>query len=155
MNKALKRQLQKLGLTLSQAEVLWLVGAKREVSVSGIARFLGRETNSVSQLVDRMEGQDLVRREKAGSKGRFAIKLTNKGKELSKQAEMVGNICDMMCVLTQEECSKLASQLQLLRGNAVRKLAREIAESIEAEYSDLASPPVKQVPAGRFGVEER
>lgn len=136
MGKSLEKQVQKAGLTLSQALILWIVRTKREVTISGLARFFRRETHSVSQLIDRMEKQGLVQRVKDNKAGRI-IKLTTKGNDTFRQANLVESICEHMSVLTSDECDRLNELMRLLQRSAAGNLAKGIALSIVSEYEDI------------------
>ena len=136
MNKSLEKQVQKVGLTLSQALILWLVRSKKDATIAGLARFFRHETHSVSQLIDRMEKQGLVQREKGNKAGRI-IKLTNKGEQTFKQTNLIENICMLMSVLTDDDCAQLNSLMRMLQRSAATSLAKEIAQSIASEYEDV------------------
>lgn len=119
------------GLTLQQYRLLMVVKcAKSPVTPTDIARWLDRNTNSISLLIDRMERLDLVTRVR-DLKDRRAQRLimTPKGEKLYKQATEQGLelMEKMKDCCTEEEFQTLTSLLSKLRTNALKELMPEEA----------------------------
>lgn len=93
--------LSKHGLTYPQYLVLLVLWEKDAQSVNGIAKRLYLETNTVTPLVQRMEKEGILTRNKGAKDARqIIVKLTKKGhalqKELTDVPSTVGNavICE-------------------------------------------------------------
>jgi DNA-binding MarR family transcriptional regulator len=119
----------KAGLTLQQYRVLMVIDfAKYPVTPTDVARWLDRNTNSISLIIDRMEKIDLVERVR-DLKDRRALRLaiTPKGKELFKRATAHGLelMKTMMSCCSEEEIQSLTHLLGKLRGRVLEELIPE------------------------------
>ena len=79
--------LTKLGITYPQYLVLMVLWEKDSQPVNCIAHRLQLETNTVTPLLQRMEKQGIIVREKADKdKRQHIVSLTEKGRELEERA---------------------------------------------------------------------
>ena len=119
------------GLTLQQYRLLMVVECARgPVTPTDVARWLDRNTNSISLLIDRMERFDLITRVR-DLKDRRAQRLviTTKGEKLYKQATKGGLelMEKMQHCCTEEEFQTLTRLLNKLRESALKELIPEDA----------------------------
>ncbi|WP_421754314.1 MarR family winged helix-turn-helix transcriptional regulator [Croceimicrobium sp.] len=86
--------LQELDLTYPQYLVMLVLWEKDERSVNEISKELHLETNTLTPLLKRLEGKEIICRERSQSDERSVkISLSEKGKDLYKQAlEIPGKI---------------------------------------------------------------
>jgi MarR family transcriptional regulator, 2-MHQ and catechol-resistance regulon repressor len=120
-----------VGLTLQQYRVLMVLdAAEHPVTITNVARWLDRNTNSISLIIDRMEKVDLVKRVR-DLKDRRTLRLvmTPKGKSLFERATIYGlELMDKMkSICTEEEMETLNSLLGRLRERALEELIPEEA----------------------------
>ena len=121
----------KVGLTLQQYRVLMVLdAAKHPVTITDVARWLDRNTNSISLIIDRMEKVDLVKRVR-DLKDRRSLRLvmTAKGNGLFERATANGlELLDAMkSCCTEEEMQILTDLLGRLRKKALEGLIPEEA----------------------------
>lgn len=91
--------LSKLGITYTQYIVMMVLWEQDHQPVNDIAKRLLLETNTVTPLIQRMEAEGLVRREKDKADARKTIvSLTPKGQELEEQAAEVPSCMTQMFV---------------------------------------------------------
>lgn len=91
--------LSKLGITYTQYIVMIVLWEQDHQPVNDIAKRLLLETNTVTPLIQRMEAEGLVRREKDKADARKTIvSLTPKGQELEEQAAEVPSCMTQMFV---------------------------------------------------------
>ena len=91
--------LSKLGITYTQYIVMMVLWEQDHQPVNDIAKRLLLETNTVTPLIQRMETEGLVRREKDKADARKTIvSLTPKGQELEEQAAEVPSCMTQMFV---------------------------------------------------------
>jgi len=112
------------GLTLQQYRVLMVIdAAQKPVKLTDVARWLNRNNNSISLIVDRMEKVNLVERVR-DLKDRRALRLvmTAKGEEFFKRATVRGRelIEAMMSCCTEGEMQVLTYLLGRLSEEAAR-----------------------------------
>ena len=116
----------KAGLTLQQYRVLMVINfAKYPLTQTDVARYLDRNTNSISLIIDRMEKINLVKRVR-DSKDRRALRLviTAKGKDLFKQATThgLGLTETMRSCCSEEEIQIIINLLEKVRERAIEEL---------------------------------
>jgi len=106
------------GLTFPQYLVLLVLWEKDSQPVNDIARRLYLETNTVTPLLQRMEKQGIITREKGEKDARqMIVKLTKKGKmlqeTLSEVPDTVGNavICESVTHETAPELFKMIDDI--------------------------------------------
>ena len=89
--------LSKLGITYTQYIVMMVLWEQDHQPVNDIAKRLLLETNTVTPLIQRMEAEGLVRREKDKADARKTIvSLTPKGQKLEEQAAEVPSCMTQM-----------------------------------------------------------
>lgn len=82
--------LEKINLTYTQYLVMMILWEKSPVCVSEISKRLILESNTVTPLLQRMEKDGLIEREKSKDDSRRTIIfLTKKGKEMEEQAKEI------------------------------------------------------------------
>ena len=82
--------LQKINLTYPQYLVMMILWEKDNIPVSDISHRLSLESNTTTPLLQRMEKDGIIKREKSGKDTRQTIvSLTKKGKELEEKAKDV------------------------------------------------------------------
>ena len=134
MYKAAESRLNKVGLTPEKLAVLWICRDYPGIlTTAEIARFLSRQSQSVTGLLNRMEEEKLVTRTPK-RKGRpfTEVKLTTKGEEVCHNGIVV--IKDLISVIAPALSEGDQQQLQKLLG-ALRQSA------IGDLKTDLTRPP--------------
>ncbi|AUC79703.1 MarR family transcriptional regulator [Nonlabens sp. MB-3u-79] len=87
LTKSYKPYLDKMGITYPQYLVLLVLWENDEVTVNQITDKLLLNTNTVSPLLKRMQQSHLIERHRCtNDERRVIIQLTDKGKELKKEA---------------------------------------------------------------------
>lgn len=87
-------------------------------TVSSVAQWLDRNTNSISLIVDRMKKDGLVARTRnLGDRRTVRLSLTQKGKEKLDQAIVPGwdLVQEMMSPLSEKELNTFAGLLEIIR----------------------------------------
>jgi len=126
VERAREHEMKECGISMMQAALLWVVRTIEPPATPAIiSRWLSREPNTVSAMLNRMERKGLVKRVKhPQGRGMTEVLLTEKGDELRRKsiAEMrvIGNI---MASLADEEVDILITALQKLRARAFVELA--------------------------------
>ncbi|HLZ63529.1 MAG TPA: MarR family winged helix-turn-helix transcriptional regulator [Ktedonosporobacter sp.] len=112
IDRVLNGQLRSSGLNMAQFDVLAHVGAARGITQQGLADRLLVTKGNISQLLDRMEKLDLLRRCQDGRNNTLA--LTEKGQALYDRTVPVHEqlIEEQLSILSTQEVRDL---LQLLR----------------------------------------
>ena len=125
--KARKKELAQYSIPPRQAAVLPVVEAiGHEATPAELSRWLARESHSVSELLNRMEKQGLLRKIKdLDRKNQVRVELTQKGREAYHQVMKRESIHNIMSVLSEEQRQKLMSYLQLLGNAAMKELVTE------------------------------
>lgn len=108
--------LTKLGITYPQYLVMMVLWEKDNQPVNDIAHRLLLETNTVTPLLQRMEKQELVIRQRdKEDKRKQIVSLTEKGKALEQQAfdTVPGGMMKSLaqCPLQKEDYQQLAGEL--------------------------------------------
>lgn len=108
--------LNELGVTYPQYLVLMVLWEQDSQPVNDIARKLMLETNTVTPLLQRMEKQGIVVRQRdKDDKRKQIVTLTEKGREMEEQAFGVipsGMVKKLQaCPLSMEDYAQLAAQL--------------------------------------------
>jgi DNA-binding MarR family transcriptional regulator len=127
VGKARHKELSEFGVSGDATSVMFsIVHLGKEATPSAIARLLIVEPHSVSQLLTRMEEDDLVRRvHDLEFKNLVRIELTEEGKEIYRQSLRRRSIKKMMSVLTAEERVQLWSSLAKLREAALKQIGKK------------------------------
>lgn len=116
----------KVGLTPQKYMVLMAIRLIEEpVTVSDVAQWLDRNTNSISLIVDRMKKDSLVARTRnLGDRRTVRLSLTQKGKEKLDEANIPGwdLVQEMMSPLSEKELNTFAGLLEVVRKKAFEYL---------------------------------
>ncbi len=121
--KARENELRPIGILPMQAAVLFIVKAiKGPATPAEIARWLFREHHTVSGLLNRMEGQGLVRKIKGyNRKNMIKVELTKKGEKAYIRSRELKSVYKIMSCLSAGEKDNLKNNLAALRNNALRE----------------------------------
>ena len=118
LTQAYNPLLSKQGLTYPQYLVLLVLWEKDEQPVNDIAKRLLLETNTVTPLLQRMEKEGILTREKGKKDARqMIVTLTRKGKDLQKKLscvpQTVGNavMCDSVTTETFPELFRMLDDM--------------------------------------------
>ena len=116
-------ELRKFGISMMQAEVLFVVKAIRgPATPAEISRWLFREPHTVSGLLNRMEKQGLVKKVKdLEKKNLIRVEITDKGEEGYRRSRELQSIHRILSSLSQEERDNLRASLRTLRDKALEE----------------------------------
>ena len=116
----------KIGLTPQKYMVLMAIRLIEDhATVSDVAQWLDRNTNSVSLIVDRMKKDGLVMRSRSlGDRRTVRLSLTQKGKEKLDESSVPGwdLVQGMMSPLSEKELKTFADLLEPIRKKAFEYL---------------------------------
>jgi DNA-binding MarR family transcriptional regulator len=117
-------ELRTLDLTMIQAAVLyWVKTSKEPPTPADLSRLLFRRPHTVSDLLNRMEKQGLVRRKKDSRRKNVSrVVLTEKGEEAFRRQKDVGAVARILSELTAEETETALAALEKLRKKAIEEL---------------------------------
>ena len=121
--RARQRDYARFNISNERRAVLWSIqnnGGK--ATPVEIARQLFRELHSVSEMLVRMEKEELITREKAPGKSRVVAKLTPKGLETFNQSLHNETDSRIFSVLTKKQRERLLSYLWKIRGQVLKEL---------------------------------
>ena len=124
MERARELELERLGLSATAAGVLyWLKTAKEPVTPAKLARWLYRETHTMSGLINRMEKQGLVKKSKdLEIKNLVRVTLTEKG-EQALQKQLGARVAPrIMSCLSKKELDNLKAYLNKLQTRALETM---------------------------------
>jgi len=125
-------------LTTEQHAVLMAIKfIGSQATVSGVARWLDRNPNTISLLADRMEKRDLVKKTRDLRDRRLVrLAITDKGKEVFERATIAGweLIQQILSTLSEKEQLVLSDLLEAVRQRAFEYLSPgETIEEIQVE----------------------
>lgn len=130
MDKAAETRLGRIGLTPEKAAVLWACKEHPGPLIPAeIARYVSRESQSVTGLLNRMEEEGLIMRiPKRKGRPYTEIRSTDKGKTLCQQAiEILKSVVtETMSVLKDGDFERLNQPLRALRQQAAETLHLEL-----------------------------
>lgn len=120
-----KLELSKFDILPVQSYILFVIKALgNDTTPSRISEYVYQQRSSISDILNRMEKQGLIRKtNNPGSKKRVIVTLTDKGEKaliLSRKREYLHKI---MSSLTEEKKQLLESGLEILRDSAVNELS--------------------------------
>ena len=121
---ARKKELEFSGVSMTRSEVLWALGVMGgPTAVADIARTMGRDYQTTSQLLNRMEKEGLVaRRNRSSKRSPLVFMLTPSGDEaLRRTLERNEVVTEIMACLSPDERDVLAACLEKVREKAVAK----------------------------------
>jgi DNA-binding MarR family transcriptional regulator len=130
-----------MGLTTRKnAVLLALKHLKKPVTVTDIAKWLDRNSNGISMLINRMEKDDLIIKKRDALDQRLVrVEISQKGKQYFQKAKKDTDeaIQEIFGDLNEEELEKVSILLQKVRGKALDFLElnnrKEITEVLEDE----------------------
>ena len=126
-----KGMASQFGLTGPQLTVIKLLESFQDLSLSSLSERIRAQNSTVTGIIDRMEREGLVRRERSTTDRRVVhIRLSDKGQKLARQiqVEPMEIFRDALGSLTQ------ADLRDLLR--IMNKLQRYVRSKVPAESSD-------------------
>jgi MarR family multiple antibiotic resistance transcriptional regulator len=105
MYRAREKELQRYNISPEQTQVLFITYVlKKRATPAEISRFLLRQPNTVSAIVDRMEEKGLVEKVRdLNRKNMVRVGITEKGKKLYSLTTGRGPIHRIMGALTEDE----------------------------------------------------
>ena len=121
MNKVYRKRLHALGVTYPQYLVLMVLWQENALTVTAIGERMFLDSATLTPLLKRMEGQQLISRQRSASDERqVIITLTDAGSALREKAAA---LCDAVASAT--ECSmmqatRLSEQLNALRSTLLK-----------------------------------
>jgi DNA-binding MarR family transcriptional regulator len=127
ISKVRRNELAKDNISPMHSTVLIAIqNIGNQATPSEIAQWLFREPQSVSQILDRMEKEKLVRRMKdPKNKKRLRIVMTKKGKEAYEISNKRESLFNIVSVLSNEERSQMISSLHKLLDKALLDLSKK------------------------------
>jgi MarR family transcriptional regulator, organic hydroperoxide resistance regulator len=130
-----------MGLTDRKHSVLLaLKNLDNPVTINDIAKWLDRNSNGISMLINRMAKDGFIVKERDKKDQRIVrVEITLKGEQCFEKVKKVNRkiIQDMFCDINEKELEKMSNLLQKVRGRALDFLnlsnAKEITEILEDE----------------------
>jgi DNA-binding MarR family transcriptional regulator len=119
-----ERELAKHGITWIQSSVLETIKKSEEpMTPTDIARKLFRQSHTISELIKRMEKQQLVQRLRdLKKKNVIRVLLTGKGEELLAKAHQNQVVHEILSVLEEKERNQLLQMMTSLLDKATETL---------------------------------
>ncbi|MBM4463148.1 MAG: winged helix DNA-binding protein [Chloroflexi bacterium] len=120
-----QNELSDVGATLMQVAVMVIVkNVKGPITPAEISRWLFREPQTVSSLLNQMERKGLLRKSKdLERKNMVRVELTEKGEQVYRRSlDRTETLHEIMSCLTEEERSELEKHLLKLRAQALKTL---------------------------------
>jgi DNA-binding MarR family transcriptional regulator len=126
MHKARQKELHEHNINMSWSAILLTVKALGDRATPiAIGRWLLRERHTVSELLDKMENDGLVKKIRdLDRKNRVRVVLTSKGLETYKKSRAGTAFPRVVSSLTKSEREHLKTCLLLLRNEALKSLGR-------------------------------
>jgi DNA-binding MarR family transcriptional regulator len=122
MFKARKKELHRYGLHPRQAAVLYTIHFLGDMATPAeVSRWLLREPHTISTLLNKMEGQGLVKKTKdLDRKNVIRLSLTEEGIKSYQKILKRNSMHKIMACLSEEEKRKLWSHLERIRARSLR-----------------------------------
>ena len=146
MYKARKKELSRYSISPRQVAVLATIKAIGDKATPAeISRRLVRESHSVGGILDRMEKQGLIRRDKDLERRNLVrVSITEKGQQVYSQVANKESICKIWPpdagLLAENICDVLSTpRTENLRRHVIEMDVRTISERLLALYIDLVS----------------
>ena len=139
-NKARQKELSQYNISTSQAAVLDCIKYhNNDATLTQVARWLLRESQSISTLVSRMENRGIIRKSiDPNRKNVIRISMTNKGEELYKQVVKRESVVNILSTLSQKELQQFTSYLKKIRAASRMHLHKLISQDIiSSSYDDI------------------
>ncbi len=116
MSRVYRPILKRMGLTYPQLLVLVSLWTKDGQRVTDVGRELGLDSNTLTPLVQRMEGAGLVTKERSTRDERVVtVHLTDRGRRLQNEADHIAATVFEATGLEPEEITELLIKVQRLR----------------------------------------
>ena len=125
--KARRKELRQYNVSGRNAATLFIIQSLGDnATPAEISRWLLREPHSISEILNRMEKQGLVRKIRdLARKNMVRVVLTEKGLEAYFQSTKLESVRKIMSSLFEEERQQLRSSLLTLRNKALKELGTE------------------------------
>lgn len=139
-NKARQKELRHYDISTSQAAVLDCIKYhNNDATLTQVARWLLRESQSVSTLVSRMENRGIIRKLiDPNRKNVIRISMTNQGEELYKKIVKRESVKYILSTLSENELQQFTHYLKKIRGAARTHLHKLISQDIiSSQYDDF------------------
>jgi DNA-binding MarR family transcriptional regulator len=121
--KARQRDYAQFDISNERRAVLWCIQNNGgQATPVEIARQLFRELHSVTEMLNRMNKEGLIRKYKSSGKSRTVIKLTKKGLEVFNQSLHNQTDKRIFSVLSEKEQEQLMACLWKVRNKALSEL---------------------------------
>lgn len=134
-----KGMAREVGLTGPQLTVLKLLETFQDLSLSSLSERIRAQNSTVTGIIDRMEREGLVGRERSTSDRRVVhIKLTDKGEKLAREIR-VEPLEIFRSALTSLTHSDLRDLLRILM-----KLQKRVLARVEAQADAMAGRPTEE-----------
>ena len=119
--KARAKEVNKYGVTYRQSGVLFRLAASNgKATMNDLSKWLMREPHSILVIVNRMEKDGLITKEKRkDGKGRTKIVITKKGRQAYERCLNFDSIRDILSVLSKRERDQLFKALKKIRVQAL------------------------------------
>jgi len=142
MLRARKKELESSGISITRAWALWgLKAMEHPTTVVEMKRILGRNHQTTSQLLQRMEKEGLVKRRRDPKRRLITVALTAKGEEALSRTFARHEVIDgITSCLTPDEQNTLRACLERLQEKALAKA--------------MAYPPLPAPYASKMGVAD-
>ena len=124
ISKARERELQSQHISERHAALLFIIELiGHDATPAKIARWLFREPHSISEIIDRMEKQGLLKKVKdLDRKNQVRIEITEKGHDYHQRSFIPNNIPDTLSILSDGERKQFVSSLMKLREAAIKRV---------------------------------
>ena len=126
--KVRERELQSYGISERHSQLLFIIKLiGRDATPAGIARWLFREPHSISEILNRMEKQGLIRKVKdLKRKNQVRIEITEKGEDQYRRSFIPRNIPDTFSKLSEGEQRQFVAILMKLRETAIEDISSRL-----------------------------
>lgn len=118
-------EMNKYNILPVQAYMLFIMRAMgSETTPAELSRFVYQQRSSVSDILNRMEKQGLITKEKkSDGKGRVLVKMTDKGEKVLQLSEQRAHLHNVLAALSEENRQQLESALEIMRDKAVEEFS--------------------------------
>ncbi len=139
-----------VGVTMSQAKVLYLVQAEPDLRMSDLSARLGVSLSTVSGVVDRLVDQDLLgRRDDPADRRHVVLRITSAGAtQLQLFRELnAGQIRTLLARIEAADLAVVATAVEILAAAAARDAAVAPAAARDAAVAPAAAGDAAVAPA--------
>jgi len=129
ITKVRENEIRPFGISSGvQAGVLYHLGiSNKPLTIGEISRRLVRKPHTISMLLDRMERQGLIRRNKEPTeRSQIMVEITEKGALAYKRASKMRAVEEIFSNLTEKQRENLISYLKTLRTKAFQNLGENL-----------------------------